>query len=114
METWRMPLTQFGKACQEHRRRMKSVMADQAAGTGFPSSLISGIERGAQPMPKNYLEKMIGWMQLGEDDRIELALLAILNRAPKRPREKQTILEESLGRILDRLDVKQSNAETVE
>jgi hypothetical protein len=112
----RMPLTQFGTACQLQRRRMNAVMAGQSVATGFSSSLISGIERGTINMPADYLKKVIEWMELDSNEATEFALLARLGPILKRTRagKTQTQFEESLASILDRFEVKQPNPETVD
>lgn len=106
-----MPLTRFGKACQEHRRARTVVMGDQSVETGYSVELISGIERGTHDLPAGYLERLAEWLELNRDDVAELALLATLGPTAKRGRGSSS--EETLASILDRLEVDRPNKESV-
>lgn len=80
-----MPLTDFGKICRKHRIRMKVVMADQSAATGFRPALISAVEQGKVEVPEGYVGKLIEWMQLDAAEVDELQRLV----GSKLEREKE-------------------------
>lgn len=71
-------LIPFGVRCRAYRRRAGLVMADQAIEFGRSVAQTSAIERGTQPIPPNYPEKVALWLGLSDDETTDLQLVAKL------------------------------------
>jgi transcriptional regulator with XRE-family HTH domain len=65
-------LTRFGQHCRELRSRRGMTIGDQADAFGAEPHEISAIETGRSPLSSQYSQKLVDWLRLNDQEKMEL------------------------------------------
>jgi transcriptional regulator with XRE-family HTH domain len=65
-------LTRFGQHCRGLRSHRGMTLGDQAEALGCEPSEISSIEMGVSPLPANYSQRLVDWLNLNESEQRDL------------------------------------------
>jgi transcriptional regulator with XRE-family HTH domain len=120
-----MPHNKFGEALRGFRRRAGKTQEDLATAIGVDFTYISKIENGKAPPPRrDKIERAAGFLELSDQEEIELLLLAekfpsdVQDWALEQPKavglyrsiqkvapdEQEKMLDELIERVREKLD----------